>query len=332
MATEVAYPVSAEKRAKLFHEGFDSSCDASSTLVELVIAAGRFLGTMVGEEPANAAMAGLVDRLTESGGGSSEPVKPDEWVQALEEGGDMYYSEWPLGELFHNLSAFADYGIALHGGATTEEREHYLGQIIDQARAFLSSAPMDLWQIKDRMLDRLVAKAEGRWAIDHGQPIKPEALANLGGLSEGRIRNMMSGANRTFTNKDGAIPAAEALAWLSERKEFATSLWREQSLPDYGTDAVADLAEVFFVPVARDGSVFNPGLASGGNYTIGAKSAERHVTGFEEALAQLQKMSPAPYWRRPNDQGNWGIVRGMRWERMDAKTLATFATDPGKRL
>jgi hypothetical protein len=86
-----------------------------------------------------------------------------------------------------------------------------------------------------------------------------------------------------------------------------------------GTQAV-------FVPVARDGSTFHPGLKRGGGYTIGEKGTETQVVDFDEALVELQRM-PIPYWRRQNASGNWGIVSGVRWARLDASDLEIIAND-----
>ncbi|MGY0782528.1 hypothetical protein ACW7BC_32060 [Azospirillum argentinense] len=71
---------------------------------------------------------------------------------------------------------------------------------------------------------------------------------------------MMSGTNRVFTAQDGRIPAVEALAWLATGKEFWTSIWREQPLPQYGNRSRPPLEQALFVPVARDALVFHPGL------------------------------------------------------------------------
>ncbi|QKF52591.1 hypothetical protein FX982_03580 [Pseudomonas graminis] len=66
------------------------------------------------------------------------------------------------------------------------------------------------------------------------------------------------------------------------------------------------------VPQARDGSVFVPSLGSRNGYTVGPKGDERKFAGYDDALAFLRSQ-PAAYWRRPNAQGNWGIVVGVRW-------------------
>jgi hypothetical protein len=58
--------------------------------------------------------------------------------------------------------------------------------------------------------------------------------------------------------------------------------------------------------------VFSPALGGSGGFTVGAKGDERKIADFDEALAFL-KTQPTARWRRPNDQGNWGIVTGIRW-------------------
>jgi hypothetical protein len=180
-------------------------------------------------------------------------------------------------------------------------------------------------------LHRLVRLASNRWALDNGRPVEPAALAEFGGVTEGRIRNMMSGQKRAFSSVDGLIPAQEALAWLSGRPEFWNSIWRDQSLPQYSVKHRPALTQAVFVPVARDSSTFHPGLKRGGGYTIGEKGTETQVVDFDEALVELQRM-PIPYWRRQNASGNWGIVSGVRWARLDASDLEIIAKNPDHRI
>jgi hypothetical protein len=84
--------------------------------------------------------------------------------------------------------------------------------------------------------------------------------------------------------------------------------------------ADAPLRQAVFVPVARDDSPLHPELRRGGGFTIGEKGSEKQFSDFNEALEELQRM-PVPYWRRPNESGNWGIVDGIRWERLDKSDL-----------
>jgi hypothetical protein len=128
---------------------------------------------------------------------------------------------------------------------------------------------------------------------------------------------MMSGAERNFTPIDGRIPAADAQKWLQGRPEFWNSIWKEQSLVQYDDTRTSPLQQPAFVPVARDGTLFNPGLQRAGSFTIGKRGEEEQVADFNAALDKLHRM-PVAYWRRPNEKGNWGIVVADHWERVDA--------------
>lgn len=68
------------------------------------------------------------------------------------------------------------------------------------------------------------------------------------------------------------------------------------------------------VPVANDGTWFGPHLLRAGQFTVGEKGDEQRLDSFEEALQALGRMA-VPRWRRPNPNGNWGIVSSNRWVR-----------------
>lgn len=116
------------------------------------------------------------------------------------------------------------------------------------------------------------------------------------------------------------VTAVSAAAWLRGRKAFFASIWQQpdEITPEVSSPDFSD--KVVFVPVAADGSIFHPGLARGGKFMIGAKGEEIQFMTFGEALAALQKMA-APRWRRPNDAGNWGIVSGRDWKRVERRHL-----------
>lgn len=78
------------------------------------------------------------------------------------------------------------------------------------------------------------------------------------------------------------------------------------------TNRAFELSPQTLLPVARDGTCFHPGLIRSGEFAVGEKGDERRYDSFTEALQALRRMS-VPRWRRPNEQGNWGIVSGIRW-------------------
>lgn len=323
------FSIPAAERAEIFHEQYGNDIDAADTLADLVAAAGDYLGRIVGKETADRAMAEIVGQL------AGRPLAdPGAWRSVLDDNRSSCYSDWPLGARLHDLAAYALYGIILDGSDGEAALSAHLQELVKEIEAFLSASPMVPWKIEvggESEISRLVRLARNRWSLDNGEPVEPTALAVFGGVSEGRIRNMMSGTDRRFSANEGLIPADQALAWLSGRDAFWNSVWRDQHLPQYGTKRTAPLRQAVFVPVGRDGSVFHPGLRRGSGYTIGERGAEQQVENFEEALTALQHM-PKPYWRRPNDKGNWGSVAGVRWERLEASDLDYLAEHPDQKL
>jgi hypothetical protein len=321
--------VGAAERAEIFHEQYGNELNGAATLADVVIAAGEYLRRIIGAEDVDPGMARMIERVVNTNGGPMLP--PSEWPAALEEARPSCFSEWHLGPQLHDLAAYALYGIVLDDSQDPAELAARIEDLLEVARAFLDATPLLQWNIAGSDLARLVRLAENRWALDNDQPVEPTALAYFGGVSEGRLRNMMAGANRAFTAVDGRIPAQQALGWLSGREEFWNSIWRDQRLPPYGTTRREPVDRAVFLPVARDGSTFHPALHRGSGFTIGAKGEELQIADFHEALAELQRM-PVPYWRRPNESGNWGIVAGVRWERLDASELEMLAANPSHRL
>lgn len=308
--------IDAAERAEIFHEQYGNFLDAASVLPDLVIAAGDYISRIVGTEITDAGMALIVSELVQISGGTIE--HPENWRSSLTASRSNCFSEWSIGAALHDLAAYAEYGIVLHESDDPDELAAHIQMLLGIAQDIEARTPFLQWGLEpNNDLTRLVILARNRWALDNQKPIEPTALAKFGGVTEGRIRNMMSGANKAFSSEDGRIPADEALKWLIGRPDFWASIWRGQSLPRYAPSEEAPIHDVIFVPVARDGSVFHPGLRRGSSYTVGQKGQEQQIADFNEALIQLQRM-PVPYWRRPNASGNWGSVVGIRWERMDA--------------
>jgi hypothetical protein len=67
------------------------------------------------------------------------------------------------------------------------------------------------------------------------------------------------------------------------------------------------------IPIAADGTPFDAiTCRRAGGYWIGPKGKEHKFPRFEDALAALNLMAK-PFWRRPNKNGNWGIVSSSDW-------------------
>jgi hypothetical protein len=327
--------ISLEERVEIFQTYYGNYGDASYTFLELLTRCGDYISMIVGKHQADLGMALIVDGIT----GNIED--PSTWKKTLELEATYAFEKFPLGMLLFELHAYGHYGITistvddirfpLPGAATEEEKAKRIEHLIDVAEEFLAMSPLEQWSIKNSEFLGFLQLAKNRWALDHGEPVEPKALAVFGGIAESSVRNMMSGANRTFSNLNGCVPANEALAWLGKRASFWNSIWRDDSTPMGNERQGITLGEPVFIPVARDGSVFHPGLKRSGAYTIGKKREEAKYEDFDEALKALHAM-PIPYWRRPNDKGIPGIVKGLRWERMDRDQLAEISAKPNFRL
>jgi hypothetical protein len=314
--------VNAGERAQIFFEQYGNDFDGAAALPDFIIAAGDYISRIVGQEATDAGMSLIVRDVISASGGNI--AAPGGWREALKNSSSSCFSEWPIGEQLLELAAYAEYGIVLGKGVAMQSSEDSKAlaskilRLLERAQELEASTPIAQWQLStSNELSRLVMVARNRWALDNNQSLEPAALAHFGGVSEGRIRNMMSGAERNFTPIDGRIPAADAQKWLQGRPEFWNSIWKEQSLVQYDDTRTSPLQQPAFVPVARDGTLFNPGLQRAGSFTIGKRGEEEQVADFNAALDKLHRM-PVAYWRRPNEKGNWGIVVADHWERVDA--------------
>ena len=264
--------IGAAERSEIFSEEFYIEIDAGATLAELVWLR-ETAGVILGPDLADAGMAKIITPLTGS------ETRVTDWREALDDNQPSCFSDWPMGARLHDLAAYAYYGIALGGGDSETGAREWLDDLIQEATSFERQSPLSIWLDEGHavQLERLMLLARNRWALDTGASVEPAALAYFGGISEGRIRNMMSGAKRAFTHSDGRVPAHEALAWLADRDAFWNSIWRDQPAPPHGARSRAPVERPAFVPVARDGSIFHPGLETGGTFTIGERGSERHV-------------------------------------------------------
>ncbi len=312
--------ISAAERKEIFHDGFDADVDAGQTLGQLLRATGDYLAALLGEDVAAEAMELALRRVFGPRRGTLE----GDWRAWIEAEDSRIYSDTPLGARLHDLAAYAEFGISF--APVEEDDGAWIGARVEEVNDLVARSPLDLWLGPDRSeaLERLALLARNRWALDQGRPVEAAALALFGGVTPGRMRNLTTGSARLFNAENGRVPALEALRWLEGRDSFWPSVWQEQPLDPVTDAGGAVLAEPVFVPVARDESVFHPGLERGGGFTIGPKGAERKLESFDAALADLQSMV-APYWRRPNETGAWGIVRGIDWRRLERSELEQIA-------
>lgn len=308
------------ERYYTYVDTFEFELNPTETLTPLVDKLGGLLEMIFGKERTDRGMKEILEPIANPG---------DTWREDLL---TSYYSEFPFTEMLCEVAAYGRYGIFIN--AENEESEECiegkLTKMVETASDFFDQCPLDFWLGENRPpeLENAILLGRGRWSLDHGKPIEMQALALLGGVSLGRMRNMISGKSAVFHAENGRIPAHEALEWLHDRDAFYPSIWRTaRPKPDTNWDEVAQpIEDPIFVPETRDGMVFHPGLVRNNHYTVGAKGDEVRIEKFEEALAYLCQM-PTPRWRQPGKgkSPSWSLVTGVSWKRMTMPELTLIA-------
>jgi hypothetical protein len=250
------------------------------------------------------------------------------WKAAMEDFDVTSRIDWPrLIAAYTALYAYGDSGV-IHAEGEDDTIEAGKQRIKDAlAEADLITEILANAFNAGSALDSIRSLASGRWALDHGGSLTPVQIARLANIDLKTVRNAVSA--KEMASEDGAVPAASALEYLSKRRNFRTTHWREAGLTKID-DPVALLLmgeekEVDYVFVPKDGEnrAFLPDLCRMNRelgvpaYAIGTKEKPRYVADYYEALDALAKM-PKPAWRRPNEHGNWGRVihAGGPWDRM----------------
>lgn len=246
------------------------------------------------------------------------------WRELMEEEFCGIYSETQLGNLVHDMTAYADYGIVLALARDPEQREALLSGQVEQASDLLDVLPTEFWGLQSERLVQVLSKAKVRWKLDNGEHLDAVELALISGRALQTIKNKLAGDYAEIHGNQRRIDADEAKAWLAAQADFFPSIWRQQDDRDILPEADRGLGEVVFVPVAKDGSIFHPGVVRDGRYLVDKEGAERGFDNFDAALAALQSMF-IPQWRRPTDEGIWTRVRGVDWRRMEVEHLNSMA-------
>ena len=103
--------------------------------------------------------------------------------------------------------------------------------------------------------------------------------------------------NRIYVSVDGAA------GWLQRRSGYISSKPTTDEIPE----------DHILLPVAKDGSYFSNVCKQTAGFKVGKKGNEEYIRKFEQALDALRSM-PIAYWRRPNENGRYGIVRAVEWK------------------
>ena len=319
-----AIMTAAERREAYDFDGFefgagDLDWDYAQWLVELVQTRFERIEVLVGSDTAAEPLRQLILPSYEYGGGSSDGAALA-WR-------DMIDSVFEVGIGLPVAQKLDDALLYGHYGVTPEDvplaaRPEWITKLVSDVDALAAWEEVVALNNGNNALLRIANLARSRHAIDMGRgDVDIQSMAVLGGITEGRVRNLLSGTDSSLERSpNGGIVAMSAHAWLQKKKGYLASIWQEEELseeePEVGPAIPA--SGMIFVPVARDGSMFTPDLKRNSTYRIGAKGEEEGVANFEDALARLNAM-PVPRWRRPNEKGLWGIVSGVAWQRIEKK-------------
>lgn len=281
--------------------------DYGSELKELISTPFHIIESILGKEKVASHLLAIM-HLSDNMG--------ETWNEFLDAYDPEINLDWRGAVLIDNAGIYGIYGVTPEK-IPFESRLEWVENLARDLEGFRDAAK----PTAQGAIARIVNLAISRRAIEivTGE-VDLQSLAILGGVTEGRIRNILSSGEGGLEKVGQSVTAVSAAAWLKGRKEFFASIWQQpdEVVPETASPDFAD--DVVFVPVAADGSVFHPGLARGGNFMIGAKGEEVPHPNFEDALRALQKMA-TPRWRRPNDVGNWGIVSGRDWKRIERRQL-----------
>lgn len=285
--------------------------DYAQWVAEMLAQALEHIEGLVGSEHAAGPLRELVDPVAVISYPNAKT-----WRDVVD---DVFFAGtiWPIGERLNHALLYGFYGVtpvdvsALH-------RAKWIADLVDEVTIFAARNDIVSLGGGDNAILRISGLAASRHALDQGRgEVDILSMSIFGSVSEGRLRNLMAGATAQLERgANGGIVALSALCWLQKRTGFLASIWQEDTpvKKDKADRIVPEL--MIFVPVARDGSIFNPDLIRNGQYQIGAKGEEQHFDTFDAALEGLNAM-PIPRWRRPNEQGNWGIVSGVAWQRVE---------------
>ncbi len=289
--------------------------DYAQWLQELTMQSLKEIEGLMGPDLSAAPLRQLVQPIAEICNPNAET-----WREAMEDV-SAFFDVLPISTKFNEALLYGYFGVTPETIAPGD-REAWLQAVVADVTAFAARSDVPHLGGGDNALLRIANLACSRMAIDMGEgEVDLRSMAVLGGISEGRVRNLLSDSDSLLERgPEGGIKALSATSWLQKKKGFLASIWQEEEgHPEQEERAVSiALDRMIFVPVARDGSMFTPDLQRNGGYRIGAKGAEEDHADFGEALSRLNAMS-VPRWRRPNEKGIWGIVSGVAWQRIEKK-------------
>lgn len=314
---------------------FNTEVTNNAQFCELFLWLGETLEAVAGTKPAAKAMQALVQQVWAGTQGAigtrfgeeTRALEAEDW-RSVVSFPEFYESTLredylPSYNDFNDLYAYVIDGVALlprDMADSIEQRHTHIAALIERTGHLLKKLPAD-WYPPHRgetwPLSRLHASALARWKLDNEEPLSSGEIALVGRVDERSVLNAMSTGSLP-RQEDGMCASSDVHRWLlaARPRKFRRSRWldpNDDMLAWEAGDTPIDETTVY-LPVDADGEPFKPeygrrtrnGIIG---WRIGEKGREVVKHDFFEALDALKEMHP-PRWRRPNQAGNWGIVRG----------------------
>lgn len=208
--------------------------DWRGELVELAAVSLDYLGMIVGPEAGTALAPLLPPPLRSSGVTSTDDARARSLQERIRRTDPRTVEAWPIHDTLRQLGLYGLYGVTDAHIALPSRRDR-IKALVEEGVAFWSASPFK--QAADRLgvdrvgrvIDRVVRVANDRRVLDGDvrDNIHPVALAVLGGVSEGRMRNVMAQGG-ILEGRRGRVSPESARRWLEGRHACWDSIWHEE--------------------------------------------------------------------------------------------------------
>ena len=209
--------------AEVFYEDSEESWDFGQWLAELLKEHLVIVEDIMGCDRVSAPFNTLLEEEKTTIGLALET-----WREVFSNYDGVIWGNWKIGRELNDAALYGRFGVTRED-VPPNERRSYLEQLVARVDAFYERSDLDRIAGTGNQVSKIVRLARTRWNLDCGEgDVDPMSLAILGGLSEGRIRNMMTGSDRVFENTGGKVSARSALEWLRTRSAFFDSIWEHE--------------------------------------------------------------------------------------------------------
>lgn len=213
-----------DRRDALYSTVFNDRWDYAEPLFDLTFRALENLEGLVGVDAVATPFLSLLEPIVRD---FTFP-KAETWRDAMEEP-QAFYETLPVCRMFRDALLYGFGGI-VPDDIPGADRAGWIRDLVAWIGAFADRSDVRTLYDGDNVLLRIAALAASRHAIDTGTgEVDPYSMSVLGDISEGRVRNLMSGNDSMLERgPNGGVVAMSAAAWLQKKKGFLSSIWQQE--------------------------------------------------------------------------------------------------------